>query len=104
MPDLTDIRLKYGWAYHHGAALHREIETFSRSNPCTVRHEFDAQTKRHEWRIEGDPRQPWPQMSLILGDMLNNFRSALDYLACELGGRAFPIIRNVSDWESRVTA
>jgi hypothetical protein len=90
-------------------ALRKDILTFDLSNPCTVVHDFERGELKHTWRICGKVDTPPQQLSLRLGDTLNNWRCALDHLAWELvcsNGKvpksftAFPICRDPAEFAS----
>jgi hypothetical protein len=76
--------LKWGRAVVHAQALHADLDTFGPdgSNEPTLAVRADYQSKRHGFAVivtEVDPMPPtW---GLILGDVANNLRSALDQLA-----------------------
>jgi hypothetical protein len=65
-------------------ALRVAISDFGRPKPCVVIHDFDPKSVKHTWRVSGKPDTPPQQLSLILGDTLNNLRAVLDHLAWDL--------------------
>jgi hypothetical protein len=91
-------------------ALRLAISRFGLSNPCVVVHDFDPKGSKHTWRVSGKPDMPPQELSLRLGDVLCNFRGALDYLAWELviansatpsRKTAFPICACPDDFASK---
>jgi hypothetical protein len=106
---LRSFQAKLLWAHQHMDALRKDILTFGLSNPCTVVHDFEHGELKHTWRICGKVDMPPQQLSLRLGDTLNNWRCALDHLAWELvcsNGKvpksftAFPICRDPAEFAS----
>jgi hypothetical protein len=72
--------LKVERADKHIAELPPAIEAFFERNPYGVVKEPDPDTGGWQWRIE-IREEPPPQISLIIGDIVHNLRSALDHLA-----------------------
>lgn len=87
LPDahpLKGVRLKLDRAYEHLMALQHEIGEFFKLQP----HRFTHQRRANgtEYVIRGNVVQEPPEsLPLIIGDCLQNMRSALDHLAWELG-------------------
>lgn len=79
------------------------IETWGKANPLTARAEIDPDTGEQVWSIDGKPPDAPDDLTLLLGECLYNFRSALDHLAWQLDknpGRhtMFPLARCFSEW------
>jgi hypothetical protein len=109
MSNLLSVRLKRERAEEHMDTAQRLIKAFLDGGPCVVVHEYDPKAHRHSWRIQGRPRQIGHYVSVVLGDALYNFRSALDHLAHQLVLRngetpdrsnAFPICARTLQWDS----
>ena len=95
--------LKIKWANQHFYNFQRTLFDFQRSDPCGITPERDPNTQEVIYRLSKDVVVP-DDLALIAGDVLQNLRSALDYLACSLvlanGGKvtsqtSFPILENV---------
>jgi hypothetical protein len=82
---LRSLQAKTIWAHQHLDALRLDILNFGRSEPCAIVHDFDPKTIKHTWRVTGKPDTPPQQLSLRLGDTLNNFRAVLRSLASQKG-------------------
>lgn len=65
-------------------ALREAIFRFGSSKPCIIVHDFDRKRLQHTWRVEGKVDTPPQEISLRLGDTLDNWRGVLDHLAWEL--------------------
>ena len=98
-----DIHLKIKWANHHFRNFQNTLNAFLRSDPCGITPEREPNTHSVFYRVSNDVVVP-DDLALIAGDVLQNLRSALDYLACSLvsanGGKvtrqtSFPIVENV---------
>jgi hypothetical protein len=81
---LRSFQAKVIWAHQHLEALRDAIGDFGRSKPCVVVHDFDPKSVKHTWHVSGKPDTPPQQLSLRLGDTLNNLRAVLDHLAWDL--------------------
>lgn len=88
-------------AQTHLRALDRRIQGVRRSNLKRVARELNDEVGEKAFIYRGNPRQLHPSISLIVGDAIHNWRSALDHLAWSLveangntptRGTAFPII------------
>jgi len=106
MGDLDGVWIKIARAREHMEESSELIESFRNSRPYTFSSEFDAQTGDQVWKVDSDPFQPpsWP----VIGDILYNFRSALDHLAWQLvlkangapdRGTEFPIFNDPDLWK-----
>src|SRR5881398_727199 len=81
---LDSVRLKIARAREHYESYKDYLGEFLRSQPYAFRSELDPQSGEKVWRVHGKPKEPPPRLSLIAGDSLQNFRSALDHLAWQL--------------------
>src|ERR1700674_2502810 len=95
----TDIQLKLKWAEHHFRNFQIELSKFTRSHPYTIVIECDPDTQETLYRLANDLIVP-SGFRTLAGDILQNLRSALDYLAHALvvanggkptNGTMFPI-------------
>lgn len=97
--------LKWGRAAVHAQALHADLErTIALDNPdhptLVVRTEY--QPKRHGFAVIIDDIDPMPpRLGLVLGDLVNNLRSALDHLAWAIVERGQTPPDRLSDWHQR---
>ena len=103
------FQAKLLWARQHLDGLRQDIFAFHQQEPCAVVHGFDRETGKHIWRVDGPPKLPQKSISLRLGDLLYNWRGALDHLAWSLvlaNGNSptertcFPIVNSANDWNS----
>ena len=101
-PIDDDVRLKLQWAEHHFRNFQIELGKFTRSHPYTIVIESDPKTQETLYRLARDLIVP-SGFRTLAGDILQNLRSALDYLAYALvianGGKPttstmFPISDN----------
>jgi hypothetical protein len=86
-PDaLVGIRLKLKRAWQQLNVLKREMGTFIDARPYRPAVEFNSQTKRLTFKVEvhGVPDPMW---GVLVGEIVHNFRSALDHVVWELAGR-----------------
>jgi hypothetical protein len=95
-PAFDSAWLKWGRAVAHAQALQADLQTFAPdggSHPqLAVRAEYKP--KRHGFAIYVAAIEPLPRrLGLILGDIANNFRSALDQLAWALVSRGATFAR-----------
>jgi hypothetical protein len=92
--------LKMQRAQKHFEELEDAVQTFLRSYPYTAVHEEDVEPHHYVARLKVI-REPPPELSPIIGDIIHNGRSALDHLVWllikmvgrdpELGRPQFPI-------------
>jgi hypothetical protein len=84
----------------HLESLQREANSFIRRQTDGIVRQLDAAGATHNYRLTTDPTAP-RHWSAAVGDVLHNFRSALDHLAWQLvlanGGRptkrtSFPLL------------
>jgi hypothetical protein len=97
-----DIRLKIEWAKHHFRELYSVIRSFVRPNPYRILVQRDPQTREVLYCVSNDVAVP-RDIGLRTGDVIQNLRTAPDYLGCALvtanGGvvtnrSGFPILDN----------
>src|SRR5689334_24738258 len=106
------VLLKIERAKKHIAELEAERDSFFGFNPYTFDSKLDPQTGKRQFYCKRV--SPVPDLfSLIVGDVLNNLRSALDHMAYRfvrlgnaptgdnLRNAYFPIGENVTDYRSR---
>lgn len=87
-PLFDSAWLRWGRGIVHAQAMDSEIDALgSEPHFVTVRTEFDPE--RHGFRVLIERLEPGPppRLGLVLGDVANNFRSALDNLAWSLVSR-----------------
>jgi hypothetical protein len=84
--DLRGALTKFEWAQQHSRVLKRDIigwANLDTERPVTFRREFVSRGSRVDFWVE-TVRPPPHRWGLLVGDILNNFRGSLDYLAREL--------------------
>lgn len=104
MYDLGSVRQKIARANEHYEVFQIERDRFIETKPCAYRQEADVDRGQTLWRVIGEPKMPPPHLVSVIGDSLQNFRSALDHLAWQLvesnglikptRQTAFPIFNN----------
>jgi hypothetical protein len=103
-PDLSGVRLKLDRAEHHIETLRAEIEAFRQREPKPFgfrTEEWPRQDGSIEYVLYAVVREyPPREWALIIGDAVQNIRSALEHLAYELStptgrrrGTQFPIFK-----------
>jgi len=112
--DIFDrLILKVNRAKDHIIELHDAIEVFLASDPYKIVAEDNTQTGERTFYVHYVKKIP-PEFSTIIGDALQNLRSALDHLAYHLvsvgpGGRCggkrakhiyFPIFESAAQYEA----
>lgn len=100
---LAAARSKLWWGWGHAENLEAKLAPFLRQ-PCPVDTQFDPKTREKRW-IAGRPILPIPQdASLRFGDVLYNFRAAMDQLAALFvsaearRSSAFPLCTDLKRW------
>jgi hypothetical protein len=111
---------KWHWAGVHAAAYEAEVAALSRDTvrPPIIKCRAEYLARRHGFAVIVDEVTPVPTtLSLRLGDIAHNYRSALDHLAWSLVARgasggalteaqerqvSFPIAANRADFNQRV--
>ena len=111
MGKLDGVRLKIAWGKRHMGRLKAALGEFESIPPYTPVFDYDLQTGEQIIKVADTPLQPPPFPGI--GDVLYNFRSALDHLAWQLvdhagikePGRptAFPILDDPKKWLSKRT-
>lgn len=76
-----DIHLKIEWAYKHIDEFHSVIKAFMNTKPYGFAIDRDPKTGEVIYFVSKAEETPF-ELSLIAGDILQNLRTALDYLAC----------------------
>ena len=96
MASLDDPLSKIARARKHLEELRRQIEPFAEPNAYTVTHDFNSETSEHVWKLVSDVPPVPIEVSLTIGDILYNLRSALDHLVWQLvlANRGTPSTRN----------
>lgn len=109
-PDerLSRIQIKVHRAREHGVQLMHEIKTFLDSDPYKIATKIDPDDQKVIYYLTSVHQTP-PQLSAIVGDVIQNLRSALDHLAYQLvlagGGTPstqtyFPVCDSVNRYKS----
>lgn len=85
-------------AREHAKALNDAVQWWLESQPYRIAEEIDTKTDTKEFVVIAE-RQPPVRLSLMLGDAIQNLRSALDYLVGDLarhnaGGHLMPKIES----------
>ena len=83
-PRLIGIRTKTARAHEHGQALHGLIREFIKSHPQRVSYEYRKQPGEHVWKLTSEPPTIPLDINALIGDMLYNYRSALDHAIWQL--------------------
>jgi hypothetical protein len=81
--------LKIKRASEHFDALKQAVEWWADSYPYAIEEEIDTETDTKTVYLIAD-RPPSPRLSLMLGDTIQNYRSALDYLVGDLARSNVP--------------
>jgi len=76
-------KLKVERAQKHIAELETALAAFSQSRPYSLPIFLDPETDEHVWRVSVDKTIP-AEIGPIVGDIVHNLRSALDYIICDL--------------------
>jgi hypothetical protein len=82
-PTKNDVQLKTQWAEHHFHNFQVALGEFTNSHPYTIVIESDPHTQETLYRLAKDFVVP-DTLRLMAGDIIQNLRTALDYLACAL--------------------
>ncbi len=83
MSDLAQIRLKIERAKKHTRDLDAEMCDFRAAHPYRFRSDYDVDTREKVYKVDIQSDTP-AVLSLIIGDIIHNLRSALDHLAWKL--------------------
>lgn len=78
------VQTKIARAHEHLNILYDSVTEIVKSQPNHVSHNFDPNTLEHVWRFETDPPPIPARINAILGDVIYNYRSALDHLVWSL--------------------
>ncbi|MGD1108418.1 MAG: hypothetical protein ABR865_15355 [Terracidiphilus sp.] len=79
---MADVRQKVKWAEHHFKGVKTSIKDFMGTRPYEIKVESDADGNPEVHVIKAEPIPA--SIRLGCGDVIQNLRSALDYLACAL--------------------
>jgi len=79
----NDIRLKIEWAHKRIEEFKVAVAAFIETHPYSLEVNADPKTGKPLVHIVKASRIP-PEITLIAGDVIQNLRTALDYLACGL--------------------
>ena len=82
--SLAGPRRKLAWANDHIASLDNEIGTFFGGGGYSFGSDFDQETEDHVVTLRITEEAPLLRWSPMVGDVLHNLRSALDYLIYQL--------------------
>ena len=107
---MAGVRLKLKRAWHQFDALNRDIKTFVDSGPYRPTSNFNKQTQRLTVKVNAH-KLPDPMWGVRVGEVVHNFRSALDHIVWELTGRPsartartqFPIFETEARFTERGT-
>jgi hypothetical protein len=83
-PRLIGINTKTARATELGQTLHTLIREFIGAHPQRVAYEYRKQPGEHVWKITSEPPAIPLDISALIGDMLYNYRSALDHAIWQL--------------------
>jgi hypothetical protein len=110
MARITGINAKIARAREHLNTLEDETQRFFKPDSYIVAHEIEPESRDQIWRLKSDLPEVPIRISIIVGDVLYNLRSALDHLAWQLvlangdtpdRRTAFPILRDPSHYYTR---
>jgi hypothetical protein len=87
--SLSGIRLKLKRAWNQVDTLKAQIRAFLKDGPYRPSIHFDDQTSRLTIKAE-IKRSPDPMWGIYVGEIVHNFRSALDHIVWELARRPSP--------------
>jgi hypothetical protein len=91
--DISDAaRLKLGRAQKHLEEIEELLAGFDQIRPHAVAHSVEGKPKKHFYRLwladQPNLIAPDPQLAIVMGDFLNNVRSALDYMMIAIAPRS----------------
>jgi hypothetical protein len=93
-------QLRLDRAAEHLAQLQSSIEVFRQEYKDGFSFEFDSETEQLRMTAQNETGEPWPMLSVLVGEVVYNVRAALDYFVYELAfidsgkpqrGTQFPI-------------
>jgi hypothetical protein len=103
---LEEARLKWSRGKEHLYMLEAESRKFWDSEPYTVIHERNGKEFENVLRFQWTQPVPHNRWGSILGDVVHNMRSALDYIAWRLAGSnladryiQFPLCETIDQWK-----
>lgn len=82
--ELEGVWLKVARAQEHLEAYEDAVKAFIAERPFDFSPECDLTTREKVWRIRGNPLPPPIRISGIVGDVIQNLRSAFDHLAWQM--------------------
>lgn len=108
--SLQGVRVKMNRAAEHLEVLNKEIARFLASNPYRISRErhSDGNSSTYTFRVHVINDPPDDILSPVMGDALQNMRSALDHIVWQIGLKekrnpnrrlAFPIVRTPDDFQ-----
>lgn len=113
MPHLLDDPVqKVHRARRHVNEMEPFIEDIRRTYVGALRTEADSQTGEKRWVVEIDQPPISLDLSLIIGEVIYQYRSALDHLVWQLvianqklptARTAFPIVDDIAKWTNNAT-
>lgn len=80
----SGVKAKIARAHEHLQSLDREIKGLVESYPYEVAHEYKRESFEHVWTLKNSPPDIPRRINIMVGDVVYNFRSALDHLAWQL--------------------
>lgn len=121
-PRFDSAWLKWAWGARHAQALEHDITAWENTEPNPIRRvRADYHPKRHGFAVVIEDIEPIPvRWQLLIGDIANNYRAALDHLAWALVGRGktppesghltpgqekavyFPLCKNRSEYNAAI--
>ena len=81
---LEGVWLKVQRGQEHIEAYEDLVDVLRKAQPYEFFPECDLDTHDKIWRVRGEPKTPTSRVSVIVGDSIQNMRSALDHLAWQL--------------------
>lgn len=81
---MIGIRTKIARAHAHGQELDGRIRSFINSHPARISYLQRPNLHEHGWILKSEPPVVPSDLSALIGDMLYNFRSALDHMIWQL--------------------
>jgi hypothetical protein len=108
MSRISQVTPKIKWAYKHIAELETAILAFKGTDPYAVMPKRDSETGRIKYCVAEAPDVP-VEISLLSGEIIQNLRSALEYLIVQLldvegkkpnSRTGFPIYNTVKSFEA----
>lgn len=106
---LDGINLKITRAREHFVEVNEAMKAFAEENPYHIVREFDSNLGENIFRVDEPPVEVPRVFGIIVGEMVYNYRSALDHLINRLveandgkttKSTSFPFVTNRKNWAS----